>query len=131
MLLLDEPFGALDALTRGVIQDELVRICAATHQTGVHDHARRRRIDPARRQDRADVRTAPTPCVAEIVHNTVAQAARPAHIHHDPQYYRIRNHLVDFSSTARSSTRAARRSGRAAPCEAGLESARKVINLRH
>ena len=33
MLLLDEPFGALDALTRGVIQDELVKICAATRQT--------------------------------------------------------------------------------------------------
>lgn len=33
MLLLDEPFGALDALTRGSIQDELLKICAATQQT--------------------------------------------------------------------------------------------------
>ena len=33
MLLLDEPVGALDALTRANLQDELMRIVAATGST--------------------------------------------------------------------------------------------------
>jgi len=33
MLLMDEPFSALDALTRGVLQEEVLRICAETRQT--------------------------------------------------------------------------------------------------
>ncbi len=33
MLLMDEPFSALDALTRGTLQDEVCRICLETGQT--------------------------------------------------------------------------------------------------
>ncbi len=35
ILLLDEPFGALDALTRASLQDELIRIVNETHSTVV------------------------------------------------------------------------------------------------
>src|SRR6202007_2454335 len=33
IMLMDEPFSALDALTRGTLQDEVRRICATTGQT--------------------------------------------------------------------------------------------------
>jgi len=95
MLLLDEPFGALDALTRGTIQDELLRICAETHQTVfmiTHD------VDEAILL--ADkillMSNGPRARVAEIVRNTMPRDRQRATLHHDPQYYRIRNHLVDF-----------------------------------
>jgi nitrate/nitrite transport system ATP-binding protein len=95
MLLLDEPFGALDALTRGTIQDELVRICAATHQTVfmiTHD------VDEAMLlADRIMLMSnGPNACIAELVDNTLAKPRERHSIHHEPQYYGIRNHLVDF-----------------------------------
>jgi len=99
MLLLDEPFGALDALTRGTIQDELLRICAQTRQTVfmiTHD------VDEAiLLADRILLMSnGPRARVAEIVKNTMRPnregGRQRATLHHDPQYYRIRNHLVDF-----------------------------------
>jgi nitrate/nitrite transport system ATP-binding protein len=95
MLLLDEPFGALDALTRGTIQDELVKICAATRQTVfmiTHD------VDEAiLLADRILLMSnGPHACIAEAVVNTLPRPRDRHRIHHDPQYYRVRNHLVDF-----------------------------------
>ena len=95
MLLLDEPFGALDALTRGVIQDELLRICAATQQTVfmiTHD------VDEALLlADRILLMSAgPAARIAEIVPNPLGKPRVRADLHHDPHYYRIRNHLIDF-----------------------------------
>ena len=98
MLLMDEPFGALDALTRGVIQDELTRICAETHQTVfmiTHD------VDEAiLLSDKVILMTnGPQAKIAEIVVNTLPRPRSRHDIHKDPQYYRIRNHLVDFLVT--------------------------------
>mgnify|MGYP005846547505 CR=1 FL=1 len=95
MLLLDEPFGALDALTRGTIQDELLKICAETRQTVfmiTHD------VDEAiLLADRILLMSnGPRARVAEVVVNTMPRSRTRATLHHDPQYYRIRNHLVDF-----------------------------------
>ena len=95
MLLLDEPFGALDALTRGTIQDELLRICAETRQTVfmiTHD------VDEAiLLADRILLMSnGPRARVAEVVVNTMPRGRQRATLHHDPQYYRLRNHLVDF-----------------------------------
>jgi nitrate/nitrite transport system ATP-binding protein len=98
MLLLDEPFGALDALTRGTIQDELMSIVRETKQTVfmiTHD------VDEAVLL--ADkillMSNGPQARVAEIVRNTLPRDRQRATLHHDPQYYPLRNHLVDFLVT--------------------------------
>jgi nitrate/nitrite transport system ATP-binding protein len=95
MLLLDEPFGALDALTRGAIQDELVAICAETRQTVfmiTHD------VDEALLlADRILLMTnGPEARIAENLANTLPRARTRHDIHHHPQYYQIRNHVLDF-----------------------------------
>ncbi|MCQ8895068.1 ABC transporter ATP-binding protein [Limnobacter humi] len=95
MLLLDEPFGALDALTRGTIQDELLQIVQATRQTVfmiTHD------VDEAiLLADKVLLMShGPRARIAEIVEITLPRNRTRASIHHDPQYYAIRNHLVDF-----------------------------------
>lgn len=95
LLLLDEPFGALDALTRGVIQDELMNICAETHQTVfmiTHD------IDEAiLLADRILLMSnGPGAVIAESVAINLPRPRQRAEIIHHPGYYKIRNHLVEF-----------------------------------
>lgn len=95
MLLLDEPFGALDALTRGNIQDELVEIVQQTHQTVfmiTHD------VDEAiLLADKIFLMSnGPQAVIAEIVENTMPKSRSRSTMHHDSQFYSIRNHLIDF-----------------------------------
>lgn len=95
LLLLDEPFGALDALTRGRIQEELTRIWEETRQTVfmiTHD------VDEAiLLADRVLLMTnGPRARVAESVRISIPRPRSRSDVVHHPAYYRIRNHLVDF-----------------------------------
>ena len=95
--MLDEPFGALDALTRGTIQEELLKVWSQTEQTVfmiTHD------IDEAiLLADRILLMTnGPFARVAESVEITIPRP-RPrtrTEIVSHPNYYAIRNHLVQF-----------------------------------
>ncbi|PWR02640.1 nitrate/sulfonate/bicarbonate ABC transporter ATP-binding protein [Meridianimarinicoccus roseus] len=98
LLLLDEPFGALDALTRGTIQDELLKIWGGTEQTVfmiTHD------IDEAiLLADRILLMTnGPYARVAESVEITIPRPRTRTGIIEHPNYYAIRNHLVQFLGT--------------------------------
>jgi nitrate/nitrite transport system ATP-binding protein len=95
LLLLDEPFGALDALTRGVIQDELIKIWNETQQTVfmiTHD------VDEAiLLADRILLMSnGPRASVAESVKINIPRPRGRATIVEDPAYYKIRNYLVNF-----------------------------------
>jgi nitrate/nitrite transport system ATP-binding protein len=95
LLLLDEPFGALDALTRGTIQDELLKIWGDSGQTVfmiTHD------IDEAiLLADRILLMTnGPFARVAESVDITIPRPRNRTAIVEHPNYYAIRNHLVQF-----------------------------------
>ncbi|MDT8385489.1 MAG: ABC transporter ATP-binding protein [Gammaproteobacteria bacterium] len=95
LLLMDEPFGALDALTRGMIQEELLKIWEETQQTVfmiTHD------VDEAiLLSDRILLMTnGPQARVAESVEVSIPRPRNRTDIIHHPGYYRIRNHLVDF-----------------------------------
>ena len=105
VLLLDEPFGALDALTRGTIQDELLRICAETRQTVfmiTHD------VDEAilladrilLMSNGSETASGYVPGgIAEVVENPLPEDRKRAALHHLPGYYELRNHVVDFLVT--------------------------------
>ena len=95
IMLLDEPFSALDALTRGSLQDELLSICTATTQTVfmiTHD------IDEAiLLADKIVLMTnGPDARICEIVENTLPRTRTRHDMHKHPLYYPIRNHLIEF-----------------------------------
>ena len=95
MLLLDEPFGALDALTRARLQDELKKIVSATGSTVLmvtHD------VDEAvLLADRIVMMTnGPAATIGEIVKVDLPRPRDRLEMAHDATYLACREHVLQF-----------------------------------
>jgi nitrate/nitrite transport system ATP-binding protein len=98
MLLMDEPFSALDALTRGALQDEVSRLVTEADQTAfmiTHD------VDEAiLLADRILLMTnGPDARVAEVVVNTLPRPRNRANLHKIAGYHPMRDHILEFLLT--------------------------------
>ena len=95
VLLLDEPFAQIDALTRGSIQEELIRMWMATKNTVfmvTHD------VDEAiLLSDRIALMTnGPEARLAEIIEVNIPRPRNRETIIEQPEYPRIRKHVIHF-----------------------------------
>jgi nitrate/nitrite transport system ATP-binding protein len=95
VLLLDEPFGALDALTRAHLQDELMKIVAATKSTVVmvtHD------VDEAvLLSDRIVMMTnGPSATIGEILDVDLPRPRLRLALAEDAHYNRLRREVLRF-----------------------------------
>jgi nitrate/nitrite transport system ATP-binding protein len=98
VLLLDEPFGALDALTRAKLQDELLHIVATTHSTVVmvtHD------VDEAvLLSDRIVMMTnGPAATIGEVLHVELPRPRSRVQLADDSRYLGYRKAVIDFLYT--------------------------------
>jgi nitrate/nitrite transport system ATP-binding protein len=98
VLLLDEPFGALDALTRAKLQDELLQIVATTHSTVVmvtHD------VDEAvLLSDRIVMMTnGPAATIGEVLHVELPRPRSRVQLADDSRYLGYRKAVIDFLYT--------------------------------
>jgi nitrate/nitrite transport system ATP-binding protein len=95
VLLLDEPFGALDALTRAHLQDELLKIVAKTKSTVLmvtHD------VDEAvLLSDRIVMMTnGPAATIGDIVEVDLARPRDRLALVNDSRYHHLRGRVLEF-----------------------------------
>ncbi len=95
VLLMDEPFGALDALTRARLQDELMKICDATRTTTVmvtHD------VDEAvLLSDRIVMMTnGPAATIGEILSVDLPRPRERLALANDADYMSYRSAVIEF-----------------------------------
>jgi nitrate/nitrite transport system ATP-binding protein len=111
LLLLDEPLGALDALTRATLQDELARICRVSQKTillitndvdeGILIADRIIPLGPG-----------PAAVLGPAISVDIERPRDRKALNHDPRFKRMRNEVIDYLLSAARDKRAEKAAGR-------------------
>ncbi len=118
LLLLDEPFGALDALTRGNLQEQLMRICEENNVTAImvtHD------VDEAvLLSDRIVMLTnGPGANIGRILDVDIPCPRKRMDVVEHSSYYSLRSEIIYFlNQQKRIKKIRSRKSATIAPCQA-------------
>jgi nitrate/nitrite transport system ATP-binding protein len=125
VMLLDEPFGALDALSRGNLQAQLMKICQETGMTCVmvtHD------VDEALLlSDRIVMLTnGPDAHIGRILDVNIARPRERMEVVNHPDYYGYRSEIISFLNQQK---RAKRRQGRKAEEQQAIPAVAAVAGI--
>lgn len=120
VLLLDEPFGALDALTRGNLQQQLMQICEESQVTCVmvtHD------VDEALLlSDRIVMLTnGPEAHIGQILDVKIPRPRKRMEVVNHPSYYSLRNEMIYFLNQQKRNKKRKQRTAAPAIARNGLE----------
>ena len=99
ILLLDEPFGALEALTRGILQQELARMCASAERPVTTLMITNNVEEAILLSDRiVPLSKAPRATLGPPVKVGLAKPRTMQMLAHDPEFIRIQAEIVEFLS---------------------------------
>ena len=112
VLILDEPLGALDALTRAVLQDEIAKIWSENKKTVLlvtND------VDEAIiLADRIiALKPGPKATLGEEFHVDLARPRDRSELNHDDSFKNLRNRIVDYLNLVRDEARSDKNKGKA------------------
>jgi len=128
VLLLDEPFGALDALTRGGLQEQLMSICQENKVTAImvtHD------VDEALLlSDRVVMlTTGPSAHVGQVLSVPIPRPRNRMDVVNHPSYYTLRNEVTYFLNQQKRGKKKKKKTKIIAPVVSSDSSAKTALDV--
>ena len=133
ILFLDEPFGALDALTRGNLQQELAQLCTAVNRAVTTIMITNNVEEALLLSDRiVPMTSGPPATMGPSVAVAMAKPRTAALLQHDAQALRVRTHVVEcLTEYVKNSRNQKKRSGVISAATAHPKESRPLVQMEN